>query len=377
MAFHVLVLAGGSGTRLWPLSRGTRPKHLLPLGPGGEPLLRTTVSRVAGLADVTWVVTAASQVPGCVEALGDAHAHVRAVAEPTARGTGPALGLAVAEIAADDPHAVVASVHADAWIGDPKAYRAAVLAAAGWAQATDGLAAVGLAPTTPATGLGYIALGETLDPSGWRSPGGPLGASLAATAASLPAARAAGFVEKPDRGTAEEFLAGGRHLWNLGLFAWTVGAMLREIDAADPRMGAHLREIVRLRRAGDDAAAAAIYASLPDTAIEPLVFERTGRLAVVRASFAWSDLGSWSDLAATRAATADPDGNIVGGDGLVIDSRNCLIQSSPGRLVAVVGAEGLVVVDTGDAVLVMPVAASQQAKAVVERLREAGRTDLV
>src|SRR5580704_19099996 len=187
MSLHILVLAGVSGTRLWPLSRRSTPKHLLPLARGGETLLRATLDRVMGLGDSVRIVTATDQVEGCRAALSGLSIPDQAyIAEPLARGTGLALGLAVGLIAREDPDALIASVHADHRVSDPDAYRAAVLASAGWAASTDGLATVGLVPAAPVTGFGYIELGAPRDQHEWQAPRGtePL---LAAAAAKLPA----------------------------------------------------------------------------------------------------------------------------------------------------------------------------------------------
>ena len=377
MGFHILILAGGSGTRLWPLSRRRLPKHLLPLGPDGQSLLAATVERVLPIADAVHVVTAAAQADLCWAALGGvATTAVDVITEPSARGTGPALGLAVHRVARDDPGAAMASVHADAHVGDPDAYRAALLAAAGWAWSTDGLALVGLRPRSPATGLGYIEVG-TAEPAGaLRLPASPAPESVRTAAAALPAAHAAAFVEKPDAERARDFLAGGRHLWNPGLFAWTAPSFLRELRAADGELDDRLAAVAAAQADGRDAEAAATYNDLAAVAVEPLVFERTARLTVVRADFPWSDLGSWADLLETRAGEA-ADGNLVAGDSLLIGSSGCLVDARAGRTVAVVGAEGLVVVDTGDAVLVMPAAASQRVREVVDSLRARGREDLL
>jgi mannose-1-phosphate guanylyltransferase/mannose-6-phosphate isomerase len=378
VALHILVLAGGSGTRLWPLSRASLPKHLLPLGSHGQTLLRATIDRVAPLADQVHVVTAANQADACAVALEGTSDPVAVIAEPTARGTGPALGLAVHQIARRDPDALIVSVHADHDVDDTEAYRAAVLAVAGWAAATRGLATVGLTPTSPSTGLGYIAVGATEPPGRWVAPSGPPADPVQrAAAAALPAAHAVAFVEKPPLEQATRFFEDGNHLWNLGLFAWTASAFLSELAAADPDLDAGLRQVVEARSAGDEQRASEVYASLPAIAVDPLVMERSSHLTVVRAGFGWSDLGSWADLLAARATSADGDGNVAEGDALFINSRRCLVEAGGGRTIAVLGLDGVVVVDTGDALLVMAADASQDVKAVVERLRSEGRDELL
>jgi mannose-1-phosphate guanylyltransferase len=379
MGLHILVLAGGSGTRLWPLSRRSTPKHLLPLAPGGETLLRATLERLIGLGESIRVVTAAAQVDGCRSTLAEVGLSADAVVvEPEPRGTGPALGLAVGLIAREDPDALIASVHADHRVSDPDAYRAAVLASAGWAASTDGLATVGLVPAAPVTGFGYIELGAPRDPGAWRP---PLGSPSAAAddARKLPAFEATGFTEKPSAEVAQVYLDGGRHLWNLGLFAWTARRFLAELEAADPDLGSALSSVVEASEAGDRERAARLYASLRVQAVEPLVLERTRRLTIVQASFGWSDLGSWTDVRDARVTDgeADADGNIVEGDVVMTSSRDCTVIARSGRVVAVVGVEGLVVVDTSDAVLVVPAARSQLVKAVVERLNADGREEVL
>jgi len=379
VALHILVLAGGSGTRLWPLSRAALPKHLLPLGPGGTTQLRATVERMLPLGAEVRVVTVETQAAACLEALEGSGLDERSlVAEPAPRGTGPALGLAVREVAADDPGAVICSVHADHHVGDDAAYRAAVWEAAGWAAATDGLATVGLVPRFAATGFGYVELGEAYAAADWRPPVSPPPRGLGTTP-TLSAHAALGFAEKPSMATAEDYVAGGRHLWNLGLFAWSAAAFGRELQAAAPHVDEALAEVVELRAGGRGVEAAERYRAIPSAAVEPLVLERGARLSVVAAEFPWSDLGSWSDLLEARRAAGEGDaaGNVLGGDALAAGARGCLVESRGGRTVALVGVEDLVVVDTGDAVLVVPAQQAQAVRDVVDLLRAGSRTDLL
>jgi mannose-1-phosphate guanylyltransferase len=379
VGFHILVLAGGSGTRLWPLSRRSTPKHLLPLAPGGETLLRSTLERVTGLADSIRVVTAADQAPGCQSSLtGLGIAGGSVIEEPEARGTGPALALAVALIEREDPDALIASVHADHRVSDRDAYRAAVVASAGWAAATDGLATVGLVPTAPVTGFGYIEVAAPRDPQTWRSPPG-IAPEIAEQAAALPAFESAGFKEKPSAEIARNYVDDGRHFWNLGLFSWTARRFRAELKAADPELFATIDRVADARLGGDHDLATRLYSALTLQAVEPLVLERTERLTVVQASFGWSDQGSWLDVGEARAADGDVDrdGNVLEGDVIIASARNCTVVSRSGRIVAVAGVEGIVVIDTPDAVLVIPSDQAQLVKTIVDELRASERDDLL
>jgi mannose-1-phosphate guanylyltransferase len=382
VGYHILVLAGGSGTRLWPLSRAGVPKHLMPLDAFGQTLLRTTVDRVLPLARSVRVVTTAAQADACRQVLAGLDLPAGAViAEPEARGTGPALALATAWIAQEDPDAVISSVHADHHIEDDEGYCAAVLAAAGWAAATRGLATVGITPAYPSTGLGYVEVaGAPLDREGWRPPpGARVEPACCEAAATVPAFRAAGFVEKPSLETAQDYLAGGRHLWNSGLFAWPAAIFTEELAAADPHLAEQVTAVAAARRRGEEGAAASLYSDIEPVPVDTLVFERTRRLTVVRGRFSWSDLGSFADLCTTRRGAGDADaaGNVLEGEVVALDATNSFVVARGGRLVAVVGVDGLAVVDSGDALLVIPLDQTQRVKDVVAKLQEDGRSDLL
>jgi mannose-1-phosphate guanylyltransferase len=214
----------------------------------------------------------------------------------------------------------------------------------------------------------------------WQAPpGAEVSTALLEAAGAVPAFPAAGFVEKPDLEAARAYLAGSRHLWNTGLFAWPAAIFDEEMAAADPDLARRVAATAAARRDGDETAAASIYAGIEPVPIDTLVFERTRRLTVVRGWFSWSDLGTFADLHVARghAGEADPGGNIVEGDVISVDSRNSLVLARGGRLVAVVGVDGLAVVDTPDALLVSPLSQSQRVRDVVARLKDEGRSDLL
>jgi mannose-1-phosphate guanylyltransferase len=319
MARHIVILAGGSGTRLWPRSREKSPKHLLALA-GRLSLLQSTFERVRRLTENVYVVTERSQVQSIREQLpelGDENF----IVEPARRGTASALGLAALAIAERDPTATMLSVHADHYLGhDEEAYLETLEAEARWAEEKRSLVTVGLNPPYASTAFGYIQTGPRVD--------GDHGA---------PVYRVKAFVEKPDLKTAERYVKGGGYLWNLGLFSWPVEVLFSEMAAID-------------------------YA----------VLERTHNLLVVGATFEWHDLGSWADL--HDILQQDEAGNFVEGDSVLIDSKNCMIHS-PKKLVAAVGLEDMVVIETEDAILICPKARSQDVKLIVERLKQMGKKE--
>ena len=352
--FHAVVPAGGAGTRLWPLSRRNAPKFLLDLTGAGRTLLQQTVDRLEPLCGDRVVVVTGRAHRDAVRAqlprLGDD----AVVAEPSARDSMAAIGLAAALLERSDPEAVMGSFAADHVIADPDAFRscverAAEAAAAGW------LVTIGIEPTGPATGFGYVEVGAPL--------------------AGLPARHASAFVEKPDAATARAYVDGGRHLWNAGMFVARPGVLLDLLAESDPGFAADLRAV-----AAEPARTDELWGGLPRIALDHAVAEPAadaGRVAVVPGDFGWDDVGDFAALAGLLPGSRGGP-QVLGDASLVraVDSDGLVVPGS-GRTVAVVGLDDVVVVDTGDTVLVTSRERAQDVKAVVEGLKADGREDLL
>ena len=344
-----VIPAGGAGTRLWPRSRRSTPKHTLPLGGGGRPLLRDTYDRLRPLADEIYVVTEARQrqiIESVLPELDGDHM----IMEPVARGTTNAYGLAAMTIAERHPDAVMVAMASDHVVrGRAQINRAVKLAIKG-ASTTDSLVLFGLKPTFPSTGLGYIHAPR-------RGPAGTY--------------KVEGFREKPDLRTARRFMKAGGYYWNLAWFAWRVDVFLGELKLHARRHLTGLEKVLAARRAGDEDGATRLYAKLPNEVIDRSVLEKTDRLLLVPADFEWADIGSWAELG--DRVRADARGNSVEGESVLIDTRDSMVFGSR-RLVAAIGLEDMIIVDTEDAILVCPRSRAQDVKLVVEALRRSGKT---
>lgn len=348
-ALHAVIPAGGAGSRLWPRSRRASPKHVLSLSGSGRPLLRETYDRIAPHAAAVYVLTEERQLPLIREILPELPAS-RLIVEPAARGTTNALGLAALTLLQSDPDALMMSLPADHVISGRADYGRAVRRAAGLAAASGELVAVGLRPRYPATGFGYIEAGPEVRAGRARG------------------RRVVRFVEKPDAARAAEYLASGDFFWNVAMFCWRASVFVEELAAHGPRHLRGLERVLAARGRGDEAAAAQAYRRLPNEAVDYTVMERTRRLLLVPADFDWVDVGSWAELA--DLLRPDAHGNVVEGEPILIDTKSCFI-SVPDKLVAAIGVSDLVVVDTPDALLIVPKARAQDVKKVVEAL---GRT---
>jgi mannose-1-phosphate guanylyltransferase len=347
-----VVPAGGAGTRLWPLSRASSPKFLHDLTGTGRTLLQQTADRLEPLVgDRVVVVTGAAHRDAVHAQLPDLPA-AAVVAEPSPRDSMAAIGLAAAMLERSDPDAIVGSFAADHVVSPVEALHACVREAAAVA-ATGLVVTIGVQPTGPATGFGYIRLGE------------PLGAGGTAH-------RVEEFVEKPDLARAREYVASGRYRWNAGMFVVRATVLLDLLAEHHPALAEGLRAI-----AADPGRLEELWDGLEKIAIDHAVAEpaaAAGRVAVVPATFGWDDVGDFASL----APLVPGEGLKVLGDAdlvRAVDATGLVVPGS-GRTVAVVGLEDVVVVDTGDAVLVTTYARAQEVKAVVDALKQAGRTDL-
>ena len=352
-----VILSGGSGTRLWPVSRETFPKQLWPLV-SDRTLMQETALRSQGPGFAPPIVVCNQEhrflVGEQLRAAGIADARV--VLEPVGRNTAPAIAAAALLVAEQDPDAVLWMLAADHAIADTPALLLALEAAAAAARAGR-IVTFGMRPTAPETGYGYIERGDP----------------LAGMAGVYDVAR---FLEKPDAATAARLMASGRHLWNSGMFVFTARTLLEELAAHAPEVLPPVRQAVADRRADldfirlDEAA----FAAAPSISLDYAVAERTARAAVVPADIGWSDVGSWSAL--WELGTKDEAGNVALGDVLLEGASNCYVRSD-GMLAAVVGLQDAVVVVTEDAVLAMHRDHAQDVKKVVDRLKAAGRSEAV
>jgi mannose-1-phosphate guanylyltransferase/mannose-1-phosphate guanylyltransferase/mannose-6-phosphate isomerase len=347
-----VLLSGGTGTRLWPLSREVLPKQFLALT-GSRTLIQETALRVAGQDFAVPVVICARDHRFLVaEQLRHAGvAGARIVLEPARRGTAPAAAVAALLVAEEKPDGLVLLMPADHVVTDTRAFAAALDVAVAAARA-GALVTFGITPTAPETGYGYIRAGAAL--------------------AGIPGAfQVAQFVEKPDRATAQRYLDDGGYGWNSGMFLFRADVLLAEMARLEPVLLAACREAVR--QAGRDLdflrLEEAAFLSSPARSIDHAVMEHTDKAAVVPAAMGWSDVGSWQSLWEITDRT--PDGNVVLGEVVVEGARGSYLRSE-GPLVAAVGVEHLVVVATRDAVLVSHRDSAQDVKKIVDRLKAAG-----
>ena len=380
---HAVILAGGSGTRFWPLSRETCPKQMLQIV-GEDTLIRQTIKRINGLVspDHIWIVTTedkAQDIKFHLEPLGSVTKKIQFIKEPTGKNTGPAIGLAAIYLSHLSPESIMIVMPSDHAIPDTEKFISDLRTAIEGAM--EGyLVTLGIRPNRPETGYGYI----KIDRLSKMEQNGLL--------------KVERFVEKPDLETAKRYISNGGYFWNSGIFVWKTSKILSEIEKHLPELYQTLKEIESLLfdsgklnrlekpnkpdklnksnkpndRESRSALCALRYASLESISIDYGIMERSPNVLVVPATFEWSDLGSWTAL--DEMMKKDDAGNIVKGNTVDIGSENSTIFAGE-RLVATIGLKDMVVVDTPDATLVTPKERVQEVRNIVEELKKNGREE--
>lgn len=348
-----VILAGGQGARFWPISRRDRPKQFLSINASGESLIQATARRIEPLAgkENLLVVTGASLVP-----LVQQHVPgVRTIGEPVARNTAASLGLAAAAAAKQDPELILANFPADHAVSDEPKLIAVLREAVSLAEAHDVLVTIGIRPSFPHTGYGYMKRGALISGNGYA---------------------VSRFYEKPNLERAKRYFESGEFFWNSGMFVWRARVILDAIREYMPQLHEGLMRIQpSLGTPNERAVLAEVFESLESISIDFGVLEHARNCALLAADpFGWNDVGSW-DAWAENFET-DEMKNLLHGDAIVIDCKNCVVHSQQ-RLTAVLGAQDLVIIDSGDALLVCPRSHVQDVRKVVEELKRRGRHNLV
>lgn len=352
-----IIMAGGSGTRFWPLSRKYRPKQLLSLF-GERSLLQEAVGRVVPLCgwEGVWVVTGeniASAVAGQLPQLP----REQLLVEPVGRDTAACVGWAAWRLLARGENPVLAVLPADHWVGDEEAFRRVIQAAAGLASQGEYLVTVGITPTGPETGYGYLEIAEEMG----KQEG-------------VRCFRLRRFVEKPNMETARAYVASGRFRWNAGIFVFTAAAVATAIRTHLPELASGLDALVAdVQRLGEQAALAKHYPGLVRISLDFGVMEKASNILAVDGVFPWHDVGSF---AAVAQLLPKQEAGVKVGPSMSLDTKDSVLLSS-GPLVATVGVEGLVVVATPDAVLVTTVEQAQRVKELVELMEKRGMEQLL
>ncbi|MGA3083692.1 MAG: mannose-1-phosphate guanylyltransferase [Thermodesulfobacteriota bacterium] len=357
-SLYFVVMAGGRGTRFWPRSRTKRPKQLLDIV-GSKSILEQTIDRLLPITD--WehilVVTEASQAEAVKELLPDLP-KTRLIVEPLGRNTAPCIGLAAIILEQIDPSAVMAVLPADHHISQVPSFQETLLAAAQTSRTEEYLITLGILPTFPETGYGYLEQGKKITEINGHG-----------------VWEVKAFHEKPDRPKAEAMLSTGRFFWNSGMFVWTVSAILNQIARLTPAM---YEELIKLKKfLGTpqwEEALKAGYEAMENISIDFAVMERADKVLMLAGDFGWNDVGSWE--AVYQLQPKDEQGNFLYGPVIVLDSQGCLVHS-PQKAVGLIGMKDLIVVDTPDAILICPRERAQEVKKIVELLEAQGKRELL
>ena len=357
-AVYGVILAGGTGERFWPLSRRQRPKQFLALL-GGRTMLQLTMDKLEGLIEPAdlYVVTDAVYHSLVQAQLPDLPPE-NIICEPCGRDTAAAVGLAAEHISRRDPQAVMAVLPADHYVADVEEFRRVLKAGMEVAREGKQVLTVGIRPSRPETGYGYIQQGE---PVGERQ--------------GITIFKAAAFHEKPDINKAMEYLSSGYYLWNSGMFIWRVDLLRQLISRFLPGLNEGLTCIGHSIGTTEEAQVTAeVYRDLTRVSVDYGIMEKCDQVLVIPASFGWDDVGSWTALG--RYGKEDRQRNVLHTRGVFLDTENCLIHA-PDRVVATLGVKDLLIIDDGDSLLICAKDRDQEIKKVVEALRQAGHDEVL
>lgn len=351
--FYAVILAGGGGTRLWPKSRKSTPKHFLKLY-SDKTLIQETYARNIQILpkERIFVITAQSQSELIEKQLPDLPKE-NLITEPEAKNTAMAMGLAVAVIYQRDPEAVIINLPADHLIENEKKFQDVVWQTLTVAAETDNIVAIALRPTYPHTGMGYIKIGDELENLSDRQKG-------------IFVFDGKGYREKPDLITAQSFIASGQYLWNGGMYCWAAKTFIFAAESHVPWLAQGMDKIIQAK--GKKEVLAEVYQGAESIAVDYAISEKAKNMVVIPGDFGWSDIGDWKVVFDTHPK--NEENNVINGGGefISIDTKESLIEGN-GRLIATVGLKDIVIIDTPDALLVCAKDRSQDVKKVVEKLK--------
>jgi mannose-1-phosphate guanylyltransferase len=345
----IVIMAGGRGERFWPQSRLKRPKHLLPIV-GDAPMLTQTIRRLEGLVSVDriFVITNAEQRDAVLETCPGLQPD-RVIGEPVGRDTAAAVGLAAILVAQEGEDASFALLPADHVIEDSAGFQSTLETAFEAAEAEDQLVTVGIKPTFPSTGYGYLEQGQSMGEYSGRTVSG-----------------VSRFVEKPNREKAQQYIDAGNYFWNAGMFVWRPRVILDEIERLTPMLADGLNQLDQKWKETSDLkiAMSIVYPNLEKISIDFAVMEKAQRVAMVESSFDWDDVGEWPAI--ERHYPQDENGNVFKGEGLALNSSGNLTFSESGHCITLLGVKDLIVVQSGDATMVCHKDKAQEVKALAQ-----------